>query len=136
MIGFEPAVRIPDAGTTTTVLDLNEADTALHESASGEQLRSKFLTMGQLEPIQGFCCFGFIRKIEYLGYRFLHSKCQFIGENTRGHRGVIRILNTTKCTQLLDQIEAYRLLSVPHGTLGSAKVERILRIDTQGHGIV
>ena len=66
---------VPGSCTTCTMLDLNEADTALDKSAGRQQLHAKVLGLSLVDTIQRLRFRGLFGKVDRFGNRLLHAEC-------------------------------------------------------------
>ena len=136
MIGLECAVRVPGSRPTSAMLDLNKSHPSLNKAARGQHLHSEVTTVWLVDSVKNFGLSCLLREVKHLRHGTLHAKRQFIQGHAGGHRGIVRIFDTSQRVKLPDKIQSETLRIRVKWSFQFAEIKGIMGVNPQWHGIV
>src|SRR5262245_52865408 len=125
-------MRIPGAAATSSVEDLDEADSPLHQPASGEAQLSETFGSVVVHAIQGVDMGRLAVDVESFRYCGLHLEGQLVGFDSSAKALVIRVIDACQRIQFSKETQISLLLFQSNRTARRCNIrERLVWIDIQ-----
>lgn len=90
VVGFEASMGVPSAGSATAMLNLDEANTAFHESPGDEELFGVVLVSWSIDAVETKGLGGFLTAVDDLRDGVLHTISEFVGGDAGLEVGIVR----------------------------------------------